>query len=247
MPYALCISRWNELIEVDNLTVRYGGVTALEDVSLIIPDGKIISIVGANGAGKSTTINAITGMVAVTKGSISQDGQSLDIPPHHIVKRGIVQVPEGRKIFSSITVRENLILGAYMMKDKKRVDENMKKVFSHFPVLEQRQDQPGGTLSGGEQQMLAIARGLMSEPKTLLLDEPSLGLAPMLVLGIFEMVVDLNRQGLTILLVEQNAQKALSIADYAYVLETGRKVAEGEGKKIAEDPVVKKAYLGIEE
>ena len=246
MPYALCISRWNELIEVDNLTVRYGGVTALEDVSLIIPDGKIISIVGANGAGKSTTINAITGMVAVTKGSISQDGQSLDIPPHHIVKRGIVQVPEGRKIFSSITVRENLILGAYMMKDKKRVDENMKKVFSHFPVLEQRQDQPGGTLSGGEQQMLAIARGLMSEPKTLLLDEPSLGLAPMLVLGIFEMVVDLNRQGLTILLVEQNAQKALSIADYAYVLETGRKVAEGEGKKIAEDPVVKKAYLGIE-
>ena len=235
------------MIEVDNLTVRYGGVTALEDVSLIIPDGKIISIVGANGAGKSTTINAITGMVAVTKGSISQDGQSLDIPPHHIVKRGIVQVPEGRKIFSSITVRENLILGAYMMKDKKRVDENMKKVFSHFPVLEQRQDQPGGTLSGGEQQMLAIARGLMSEPKTLLLDEPSLGLAPMLVLGIFEMVVDLNRQGLTILLVEQNAQKALSIADYAYVLETGRKVAEGEGKKIAEDPVVKKAYLGIEE
>jgi len=234
------------MIEVDNLTVRYGGVTALEDVSLIIPDGKIISIVGANGAGKSTTINAITGMVAVTKGSISQDGQSLDIPPHHIVKRGIVQVPEGRKIFSSITVRENLILGAYMMKDKKRVDENMKKVFSHFPVLEQRQDQPGGTLSGGEQQMLAIARGLMSEPKTLLLDEPSLGLAPMLVLGIFEMVVDLNRQGLTILLVEQNAQKALSIADYAYVLETGRKVAEGEGKKIAEDPVVKKAYLGIE-
>ena len=235
------------MIEVDNLTVRYGGVTALEDLSLIIPDGKIISIVGANGAGKSTTINAITGMVAVTKGSISQDGQSLDIPPHHIVKRGIVQVPEGRKIFSSITVRENLILGAYMMKDKKRVDENMKKVFSHFPVLEQRQDQPGGTLSGGEQQMLAIARGLMSEPKTLLLDEPSLGLAPMLVLGIFEMVVDLNRQGLTILLVEQNAQKALSIADYAYVLETGRKVAEGEGKKIAEDPVVKKAYLGIEE
>jgi len=235
------------MIEVDHLTVRYGGVTALEDLSLIIPDGKIISIVGANGAGKSTTINAITGMVAVTKGSISQDGQSLDIPPHHIVKRGIVQVPEGRKIFSSITVRENLILGAYMMKDKKRVDENMKKVFSHFPVLEQRQDQPGGTLSGGEQQMLAIARGLMSEPKTLLLDEPSLGLAPMLVLGIFEMVVDLNRQGLTILLVEQNAQKALSIADYAYVLETGRKVAEGEGKKIAEDPVVKKAYLGIEE
>ncbi len=235
------------MIEIDNLTVRYGGVTALEDLSLIIPDGKIISIVGANGAGKSTTINAITGMVPVTKGSISHDGQNLNIPPHHIVKRGIVQIPEGRKIFSSITVRENLILGAYMMKDKKRTDENMKKVFLLFPVLEQRQDQPGGTLSGGEQQMLAIARGLMSEPKILLLDEPSLGLAPMLVLGIFKMIEDLNRQGLTILLVEQNAQKALSIADYAYVLETGRRVAEGEGKRIAEDPVVKKAYLGIED
>ena len=234
------------MIEVDNLTVRYGGVTALEDVSLIIPDGKIISIVGANGAGKSTTINAITGMVAVTKGSISQDGQSLDIPPHHIVKRGIVQVPEGRKIFSSITVRENLILGAYMMKDKKRVDENMKKVFSHFPVLEQRQDQPGGTLSGGEQQMLAIARGLMSEPKTLLLDEPSLGLAPMLVLGIFEMVVDLNRQGLTILLVEQNAMAALAVADRGYVIETGQIVLEGTSRQLSDNPEVRRAYLGKE-
>jgi len=235
------------MIEVDNLTVRYGGVTALEDVSLIISDRKIISIVGANGAGKSTTINAISGMVSIAKGGIFLDGESLNIPPHHIVKRGVVQVPEGRKIFSSISVKENLILGAYMMRDKKRIDENMKKVFLLFPVLEQRQDQPGGTLSGGEQQMLAIARGLMSEPKILLLDEPSLGLAPMLVLGIFKMIEDLNRQGLTILLVEQNAQKALSIADYAYVLETGRRVAEGEGKRIAEDPVVKKAYLGIED
>src|SRR4030042_1407376 len=171
------------MIEVNKLTVRYGGVTALEDVSLVIPDGKIISIVGANGAGKSTTINAISGMVEITRGGI---------------------------------------------------------------VLETRQNQPGGTLSGGEQQMLAIARALMSEPKVLLLDEPSLGLAPMLVLGIFKMVQELNHQGLTILLVEQNAQKALSIADYAYVLETGRMVSEGEGKKIAEDPVVKKAYLGIE-
>ncbi len=235
------------MIEVNNLTVRYGGVTALEDVSLIIPDRKVISIVGANGAGKSTTINAISGMVDVTRGEISHDGQSLSIPPHHIVKKGIVQVPEGRKIFSSITVKENLILGAYLMKDKRRVEENMKKVFSQFPVLEARQNQPGGTLSGGEQQMLAFGRALMSEPKTLLLDEPSLGLAPILVLGIFKMIVDLNHQGLTILLVEQNAQKALSIADYAYVLETGRTVSEGPGKEIAEDPVVKKAYLGIEE
>jgi len=235
------------MIEVNSLTVRYGGVTALDDVSLTIPDGKIISIVGANGAGKSTTINAVSGMVSRVAGEVFLDGVSLDLPPHQIVKRGIVQVPEGRKIFSSITVRENLLLGAYMIKHKRRVEQNMKNVFTKFPVLAERQHQPGGTLSGGEQQMLAIARALMSEPKILLLDEPSLGLAPMLVLGIFKMIEELNRQGLTILLVEQNAHKALSVADYAYVFETGRKVAEGQGKKIAEDPIVKKAYLGIEE
>ena len=235
------------MIEAKNLTVRYGGVTALDDVSLAIPDGKIISIVGANGAGKSTTINAISGMVTIAKGSVFLEGERLNIRPHEIVKRGIVQVPEGRKIFSSITVKENLILGAYMIKDKKRVEQNMKKVFDRFSVLRERQNQSGGTLSGGEQQMLAIARALMSDPKFLLLDEPSLGLAPLMVLGIFKMIVDLNRQNLTIMLVEQNAQKALSIADYAYVLETGRMVSEGEGKKIANDPIVKKAYLGIEE
>jgi branched-chain amino acid transport system ATP-binding protein len=235
------------MIEAKNLTVRYGGVTALDDVSLTIPDRKIISIVGANGAGKSTTINAISRMVPIAKGGIFLDGEALNLRPHEIVKRGIVQVPEGRKIFSSITVRENLIIGAYMIKEKKRVEENMEKVFEHFSVLRERQNQSGGTLSGGEQQMLAIARALMSEPKFLLLDEPSLGLAPLLVLGIFKMIQDLNRNHLTILLVEQNAQKALSIADYAYVLETGRMVSEGEGRKIADDPIVKKAYLGIEE
>jgi branched-chain amino acid transport system ATP-binding protein len=235
------------MIEAKNLTVRYGGVTALDDVSLAISDGKIISIVGANGAGKSTTINAISGMVTIAKGGVFLDGERLNIRAHEIVKRGIVQVPEGRKIFSSITVKENLILGAYMIKDNKRVEQNMEKVFERFGVLRERQNQSGGTLSGGEQQMLAIARALMSEPKFLLLDEPSLGLAPLMVLGIFKMIVDLNRQSLTILLVEQNAQKALSIADYAYVLETGRMVSEGEGRKIAEDPIVKKAYLGIEE
>ena len=235
------------MIEVNNLTVRYGGVMALDGISLIIPDKKIISIVGANGAGKSTTINAISGMVSITRGDISLDGKSLHLPPHRIVQKGIVQVPEGRKIFSSITVRENLILGAYMMKDNKRVEENMKKVFEQYPVLEARQNQPGGTLSGGEQQMLAIARGLMSEPKYLLLDEPSLGLAPILVSGIFKMIQEMNQRGLTILLVEQNAQKALSIADYAYVFETGRMVSKGPGAKIVADPIVKKAYLGIEE
>jgi branched-chain amino acid transport system ATP-binding protein len=235
------------MIEARNLTVRYGGVTALDDVSLTIPDRKVISIVGANGAGKSTTINAISRMVPIAKGGIFLDGEALNLRPHEVVKRGIVQVPEGRKIFSSITVRENLIIGAYMIKDKKRVEENMEKVFEQFYVLKERQHQSGGTLSGGEQQMLAIARALMSDPKFLLLDEPSLGLAPLLVLSIFKMIQDLNRKNLTILLVEQNAQKALSIADYAYVLETGRMVSEGEGRKIADDPIVKKAYLGIEE
>ena len=235
------------MIEVKEITVRYGGITALDRVSLAIPDGKMISIVGANGAGKSTTINAISGMVRLSGGEIIFEGRSLAISPHLIARQGVVQVPEGSKIFSSITVKENLLLGAYMIHDRKRIEENLKKVYRTFPILEERQVQAGGTLSGGEQQMLAIARGLMSEPRTLLLDEPSLGLAPLMVLGIFKMIETLHRDGLTILLVEQNAQKALTIADYAYVLETGRMVAQGEGKKIAEDPVVKKAYLGIEE
>ncbi|MGE5252527.1 MAG: ABC transporter ATP-binding protein [Planctomycetaceae bacterium] len=235
------------MIEVKEITVRYGGITALDRVSLAIPDGKMISIVGANGAGKSTTINAISGMVPLSGGEIIFEGRRLATSPHRIARQGVVQVPEGRKIFSSITVKENLLLGAYMIHDRKRIEENLKKVYRTFPILEERQVQAGGTLSGGEQQMLAIARGLMSEPRTLLLDEPSLGLAPLMVLGIFKMIETLHRDGLTILLVEQNAQKALTIADYAYVLETGRMVAQGEGKKIAEDPVVKKAYLGIEE
>ena len=220
---------------------------ALEGISLDIPDGKIISIVGANGAGKSTTINAISGMVKIHAGTISQDGESLHLPPQEIVKRGIVQVPEGRKIFPTITVKENLILGAYVVRDKRKIERSLERVFHLFPILEERQNQPGGTLSGGEQQMLAFGRALMSQPKVLVMDEPSLGLAPLFVLGVFKMIEDLNRAGHTILLVEQNAQKALSIADYAYVLETGRIVSHGEGRKIAADPIVKKAYLGIEE
>jgi branched-chain amino acid transport system ATP-binding protein len=235
------------MIEVRDLQVRYGGIVALEGISLDIPDGKIISIVGANGAGKSTTINAISGMVKIHTGSITLDGDSLALPPQEIVKRGIVQVPEGRRIFPTITVKENLILGAYIIKDRRRIEGSMERVFGLFPILKERQNQLGGTLSGGEQQMLAFGRALMSEPKVLVMDEPSLGLAPMFVLGVFKMIEDLNRAGHTILLVEQNAQKALSIADFAYVLETGRIVSQGEGKKIAADPIVKKAYLGIEE
>ncbi|MBA7642855.1 High-affinity branched-chain amino acid transport ATP-binding protein LivF [subsurface metagenome] len=235
------------MIEVQNLRVHYGGIVALDNISLKIPDGKIVSIVGANGAGKSTTINAISGMVRIHSGTITEDGESLLIAPQKIVQRGIVQVPEGRKIFPTITVRENLILGAYVVKEKERINRNMEKVFNLFPLLKERINQPGGTLSGGEQQMLSFGRALMSDPRVLVLDEPSLGLAPMFVLGVFKMIGELNRKGLTILLVEQNAQKALSIADYAYVLETGRIVSEGEGRKIADDPIVKKAYLGIEE
>ncbi|MBD3308340.1 ATP-binding cassette domain-containing protein [candidate division KSB3 bacterium] len=235
------------MIEVKDISVHYGGIVALDAISLTIPDGKIISIVGANGAGKSTTINAISGMVKIDSGTITYNGDHLQIPPQQIVKKGIVQVPEGRKIFPAITVRENLILGAYIVKDAQTITDNMERVFQIFPILKERQDQPGGTLSGGEQQMLAFGRALMSSPKVLLLDEPSLGLAPLFVLEIFKMIQELHQEGLTILLVEQNAQKALSIADYAYVLETGRIVSEGEGQKIANDPIVKKAYLGIEE
>jgi branched-chain amino acid transport system ATP-binding protein len=235
------------MIEVRDLQVRYGGIVALDGISLDIPDGKIISIVGANGAGKSTTINAISGMVKIHTGSITLDGQSLALPPQEIVKRGIVQVPEGRRIFPTITVKENLILGAYIVRDKRTIERSLDRVFNLFPILEERQNQLGGTLSGGEQQMLAFGRALMSEPKVLAMDEPSLGLAPMFVLGVFKMIQDLNKAGHTILLVEQNAQKALSIADYAYVLETGRIVSRGEGRRIAADPIVKKAYLGIEE
>jgi branched-chain amino acid transport system ATP-binding protein len=186
-------------------------------------------------------------MVKVHAGSITLDGESLALPPQAIVKRGIVQIPEGRRIFPTITVKENLILGAYVVRDRKTIQRSMDRVFGLFPILKERQNQPGGTLSGGEQQMLAFARALMSEPNVLVMDEPSLGLAPMFVLGVFKMIQDLNRAGHTVLLVEQNAQKALSIADYAYVLETGRIVSQGEGKKIAADPIVKKAYLGIEE
>jgi len=235
------------MIEIRDLSVHYGGIVALDNISLTVPDGKIVSIVGANGAGKSTTINAISGMVKIHSGIITDNGESLVVPPQNIVKRGIVQVPEGRMIFATITVQENLVLGAYIIKDKEKMKRSMEKVFNLFPILKERRNQHAGTLSGGEQQMLALGRALMSDPRVLVLDEPSLGLAPKLVLEILNMIEDLNRIGHTILLVEQNAQKALSIADYAYVLETGRIVSEGRGKDIAGDPIVKKAYLGIEE
>lgn len=232
------------MLEIRNLVVKYGGITALHGISLAIPAGKIVSMVGANGAGKSTTINAVSGMVRKNEGEIRFDGKELPRAPHEVARMGIVQVPEGRRIFPSISVQENLVLGAYAVKDSSLRDRNLDRVYSLFPILASRKNQGGGTLSGGEQQMLAIARGLMSDPKILLLDEPSLGLAPKLILEIFQLIQTLNQEGLTILLVEQNAVKALSISDYAYVLETGRIVAEGQGKDLIENPVVRKAYLG---
>jgi len=233
------------MIEVKDLVVRYGGITALQGISLNIPEGKIVSMVGANGAGKSTTINAISGMVKKVSGSITFNGKDLALPPQEIVRLGIVQVPEGRKIFSAITVKENIILGGFLIKDKARIERGLERVYKLFPILEKRKNQGGGTLSGGEQQMLAIGRALMSEPKILLMDEPSLGLAPKLILDIFKLILELHENGLTILLVEQNAWKALSISDYAYILETGRIVAEGSGKDLSEDAIIKKAYLGV--
>jgi branched-chain amino acid transport system ATP-binding protein len=232
------------MIEIRDLVVKYGGITALQGISLNIPEGKIVSMVGANGAGKSTTINAISGMVKKVSGSIAFNGTDLGLPPQEIAKKGVVQVPEGRKIFSAITVNENILLGGYLIKDKERTERNLERVFKLFPILEKRRNQGGGTLSGGEQQMLAIARALMSDPKILLMDEPSLGLAPKLILDIFSLIEELHDEGLTILLVEQNARKALSISDYAYILETGRISAEGSGKELSEDAIIKKAYLG---
>ena len=232
------------MIEIKDLVVRYGGITALQGISLNIPEGKIVSMVGANGAGKSTTINAISGMVKKAAGSITFLGKDLTLHPQEIVKLGVIQVPEGRKIFSGISVKENIVLGGYLIRDKAKTESNLERVYKLFPILEKRKNQGGGTLSGGEQQMLAIARALMSEPKILLMDEPSLGLAPKLILDIFRLIQDLHENGLTILLVEQNARKALSISDYAYILETGRIVAEGPGKDLSEDAIIKKAYLG---
>jgi len=232
------------MIEIKDLVVKYGGITALQGISLNIPEGKIVSMVGANGAGKSTTINAISGMVKKVSGSITFKGDDINLPPQEIVKRGIVQVPEGRKIFSGISVKENIILGGFLIKDKAKIESGLERIYKLFPILEKRKNQPGGTLSGGEQQMLAIGRALMSEPKILLMDEPSLGLAPKLILEIFDLVQNLHDDGLTILLVEQNARKALSISDYAYILETGRIVAEGKGIELSEDAIIKKAYLG---
>ena len=234
------------MLSVENLHVAYGAIKALHGVSLKVPQGSIVTLIGANGAGKSTTLRALSGLVKPSSGSILYDGQEISkLPPHKIVGRGLCHVPEGRMVFANLTVHENLMMGAYLQRDRKWIAEQTEYVFSLFPRLKERESQSAGTLSGGEQQMLAIGRALLGRPKFLMLDEPSLGIAPLLVKTIFERIVEINReQGLTILLVEQNANLALDISSYAYVLETGKILIEGPSAQVKSDPQVQAAYLG---
>ena len=232
------------MLQLSDTFVSYGMIAALKGVSLEVRQGEIVALIGANGAGKSTTLMSISGIAGLQAGTITFNGHVITgLPPHEIVGLGISQVPEGRHIFPRMTVRENLEMGAFL-EDTRRLDEDMARVFAMFPVLEERNRQLGGTLSGGEQQMLAIGRAVMSRPKLLLLDEPSLGLAPIIVSRIFKIIEEINRQGTTILLVEQNAKAALRLASRAYVMESGRIVMQGPALDLANDPGIKKAYLG---
>ncbi len=234
------------LLEVDELNVYYGAIHALQGVSFNIEQGEIVTLIGANGAGKSTTLRTISGLLRSRTGAIKFKDQNISLtPPEQIVKLGISHVPEGRKIFAPLSVRENLEMGAYTRSDAAEIKASMEKVFASFPRLKERISQLGGTLSGGEQQMLATGRGLMSRPILLLLDEPSMGLSPLLVEEIFRIIQEINQQGTSILLVEQNASMALSIAHRAYVLETGRIVLSGPSSEVANNPQVKVAYLGM--
>ena len=234
------------MLEIHDLEVAYGSITALHRVNIKVEKGKIITLVGSNGAGKSTTLKAVSGLVRIRRGKVLLEGVDItNWPPHRVVGMGITQVPEGRMIFSNLTVLENLQMGAFHRKDKEGLKKDYHYVFSLFPRLNERQKQLGGTLSGGEQQMLAIGRALMSKPRYLMLDEPSLGIAPILVKAIFAKIVEINRElGITILLVEQNANLALEISDYGYVLETGRIILEDEPAKLRTNSLVKEAYLG---
>ncbi len=234
------------MLEIQNLHVFYGGIHALQGISLSVPEGKVVTLLGANGAGKTTTLRAVMGLVRPKEGQITLDGKSLlGKKPYEIVRLGLSMAPEGRRIFPDLTVMENLLLGAYARTDTAGIHKDLEFVFSLFPRLKERQNQRGGTLSGGEQQMLAVARALMAGPRLLLLDEPSLGLAPVLITEVYRAFQRLREEGRTILLVEQNARAALSLADYGYVLETGRLVAEGPTQELRDSELVRKAYLGI--
>lgn len=233
------------MLKVSNLHVNYGGIKALRGIDINIEENKIVTLIGANGAGKSSTLRAIMGLVEKSEGKVEYNGEDLtNLHTKNIVKKGIVMVPEGRKVFDNLTVEENLILGAYTRTDVEGIKKDINNIFQMFPRLKERHWQKAGTLSGGEQQMLAVGRALMVRPKVLMMDEPSLGLAPILVRDIFEIIKTIHNQGNTILLVEQNAKKALEVADYAYVLETGQLVLEGEGSQVLKDDRVQKAYLG---
>ena len=233
------------MLEIKDLYVRYGMIEAIKGISFEVRDGEIVTLIGSNGAGKTTTMHAISGLLKPASGSIMLDGVELTKTPNHkIVSMGLAQVPEGRRVFAQQTVEENLLLGAYARKDKDGIQKDLDHVYELFPRLLERKKQPAGTLSGGEQQMLAMARALMSRPKILLMDEPSMGLSPLLVKEIFHIIQDINKDGTTILLVEQNAKMALAIADRAYVLETGKISLEGTGDELSASEEVRKAYLG---
>ena len=233
------------MLEVKDLEVYYGMIQAIKGVSFHVDQGEVIALIGANGAGKTTILHTVTGLLSPKKGSVVFEGQEVTkIPAHKIVSLGMAHVPEGRRVFAELSVYENLKMGAYTRKDKSEIEENLQKIYERFPRLKERKNQMAGTLSGGEQQMLAMGRALMSQPKIIRMDEPSMGLSPILVNEIFDIIQEVSKSGTTVLLVEQNAKKALSIADRAYVLETGRIALEGRAEDLLRDDSIKKAYLG---
>lgn len=233
------------MLEVKDLEVYYGVIQAIKGISFHVDKGEVIALIGANGAGKTTTLHTVTGLISPKKGHVLFEGKDITkVPAHKIVSMGMAHVPEGRRVFAELSVYENLKMGAYTRKDKSEIEESLKNVYKRFPRLEERKNQMAGTLSGGEQQMLAMGRALMSKPKIILMDEPSMGLSPIMVNEIFDIIRSVSESGTTVLLVEQNAKKALAIADRAYVLETGKIVLEGKAKDLLEDDSIKKAYLG---
>ena len=233
------------MLEIKDLNVFYGAVHAIKGISLNVKQGELVSLIGANGAGKTTTLHAISGLIPAASGTIELDGHNLQkTPPDKIISLGLAHVPEGRHVFARMTVEENLRMGAYIIRDAQKINENLEKVYSHFPRLKERRCQLAGTLSGGEQQMLATGRALMTDPSIVLMDEPSMGLSPLLVKEIFAIIEQLHESGITILLVEQNAKMALAVSDRAYVLETGKISMSGKASELAEDDRVRKAYLG---
>lgn len=232
------------ILKVDNLSAAYGGIQALRGVSLEVQEGEIVSVLGANGAGKSTLLKCISSVMKTTGGTVEFMGKPASKKPYEVVEAGLVQVPEARQIFAKLTVYENLCIGSNFRKDQSGIKEDIERVYSIFPRLKEREKQYGGLLSGGEQQMLAIGRGMMARPKLMMFDEPSLGLAPVIVQQVFEVIKELNKEGLSIMLIEQNAQKALSISDHAYIMQTGRVVMHGTGKELLADENMVSAYLG---